>query len=83
MSEKFETPEESIAKHLRKRRLEKMKRHPFTFQLTAQEFVHLCNAASDLNNKTLDIKLLEGALDSLSEEALNEVRILRKGAKAS
>ena len=55
-----------------------MKRYPITFQLTAQEFVHLCNAASDLQNTALDIKLLEGALDSLPKEGVDEVRSLRK-----
>ena len=55
-----------------------MKRYPFTFQLTAREFVLLCNAASDLQNKVIDIKLLEGALDSLPEEGLQEVREARK-----
>jgi hypothetical protein len=55
-----------------------MKTYPFTFQLTAKQFVLLCNAASDLQNKVIDIKLLEGALDSLPEEGLQEVRQARK-----
>lgn len=58
-----------------------MKTYPFTFNLTAKEFVLLCNAASDLQNTVIDIKLLEGALDSLPEEGLAEVRKERKTKK--
>jgi hypothetical protein len=46
--------------------------------LTLENINHIRNAVSDLMNDRINLRLLEGILDSLDNDALDKLRILRK-----
>ena len=48
------------------------------YDLTATEINYMRNALNDLDKPRISIKFLEGVLDSISKEGLDEIRETRK-----